>query len=148
MPDTPRVTKRTSVATSLVDSVGLLARRLRSLPTAGELTQAEARTLGRLALMDSATAADLARAENVTPQSIGATLRALERRGLVARQPDASDGRRIRLTVTRAGLEVTGTKRDARGEQIATALAEFTDQELDQLLAAVPLLEQLARELR
>jgi DNA-binding MarR family transcriptional regulator len=148
MADSPRPNNRASVATSLVDSVGLLSRRLRSLPVAGELTPAEATALGRLARTESATAADLARAENVTPQSIGATLSALERRGLVARRRDASDGRRILLTVTRAGLEVTRAKRDARGEQIAIALAGFTDEELDQLLAAAPLLEQLARELR
>ena len=77
---------------------------------------------------------------------MGATLSALEARGLVARGPDAQDGRRVVLSVTEAGRGILRNKRDARTEQLAQALsAGFTPAELSQLMAAAPLLERLAQ---
>jgi DNA-binding MarR family transcriptional regulator len=76
---------------------------------------------------------------------MGATLSALEARGLVARDPDVRDGRRIVLSVTEAGRQLLTDKRDARTERLARALAAgFTQEELGQLMAAAPLLERLA----
>ena len=50
------------------------------------------------------------------------------------------------LSVTEAGRQVLRNKRDARTEQLAQALsAGFTRAELDQLMAAAPLLERLAQ---
>ena len=83
------------LATELRTSLGLLLRRLRQAPAAGELTLPETAALARLDRGGPATSADLARAEQISPQSMGATLGELETRGLVKRQPDPSDGRRI-----------------------------------------------------
>ena len=77
---------------------------------------------------------------------MGATLSALETRGLVTRDPDPRDGRRVVLSVTEAGRQLLRDKRDARTELLAKALADgFTRQELDQLMTAAPLLERLAQ---
>ncbi len=77
---------------------------------------------------------------------MGATLSALEARGLVTRDPDARDGRRILLSVTDAGRQLLRDKRDARTEHLARALAAgFTREELEQLMTAAPLLERLAQ---
>jgi DNA-binding MarR family transcriptional regulator len=77
---------------------------------------------------------------------MGATLSALEARGLVERGPDAHDGRRVVLSVTEPGRQVLRNKRDARTEQLAQALAAgFTRAELSHLMAAAPLLERLAQ---
>jgi DNA-binding MarR family transcriptional regulator len=77
---------------------------------------------------------------------MGATLGALEARGLVGRGQDAQDGRRVVFSVTEAGRQVLRNKRDARTEQLAQALsAGFTRAELGQLMVAAPLLERLAQ---
>jgi DNA-binding MarR family transcriptional regulator len=79
---------------------------------------------------------------------MGATLGALEARGLVERRPDPQDGRRVLLSVTDAGRTAMSDRRDARTRQLADALSdEFTPVELERLLAAAPLLERLAARL-
>jgi DNA-binding MarR family transcriptional regulator len=55
----------------------------------------ETSALARLDRNGAATSSELARVEQISPQSMGATMSALEARGLVARDPDARDGRRV-----------------------------------------------------
>ena len=87
----------------------------------------------------------LARAEQISVQSMGATLSTLEARGLIERHPDPADGRRSVMSVTEAGLAALSDKRNARIAQLARALAAgFTPAELGQLMAAAPLIERLA----
>jgi len=134
------------VAVALRVSMGLLLRRLRQVGVPGELTVPETSALARLDRNGPATSSELARVEQISPQSMGATLSALEARGLVMRDPDARDGRRIVLSVTEAGRQLLRDKRDARTEHLARALAAgFTREELAQLMAAAPLLERLAQ---
>jgi DNA-binding MarR family transcriptional regulator len=133
------------VAAALRVSMGLLLRRLRQGGVPGELTVPETSALARLDRNGPATSSELARTEQISPQSMGATLSALEARGLVARDPDVRDGRRIVLSVTEAGRRLLTDKRDARTGRLARALAAgFTQEELGQLMAAAPLLERLA----
>jgi DNA-binding MarR family transcriptional regulator len=134
------------VAAAIHVSMGLLLRRLRQVRTPGGLSVPETSALARLDRNGPATSSELARVEQISPQSMGATLGALEARGLVARDPDARDGRRIVLSVTEAGRQLLRDKRDARTEQLARALAAgFSREELDQLMTAAPLLERLAQ---
>jgi DNA-binding MarR family transcriptional regulator len=133
------------VAGALRVSIGLLHRRLRQTRTDGELTLPESSALTRLDRGGPATASELAKLEQISPQSIGATLGALEAKGLIERRPDPGDGRRAVLSVTDAGLGLLRDKRNARTEQIARALAAgFTPAEIQLLAAAAPLLERLA----
>ena len=79
---------------------------------------------------------------------MGATLAALEARALIARTPDPEDGRRVILSITEAGLQVLGDRRNARTERLAEALSSgFTPGELEQLMAVAPLLERLAQSI-
>ena len=134
------------IAATLRLSIGLLLRRLRQIPTGDELTLSESSALARLDRGGPATAAALARADQISPQSMGATLAALEARGLVERAPDPEDGRRMILSVTDAGLQVLRDRQNARTEQLARALSSgFSSAELEQLMAAAPLLERLAQ---
>jgi DNA-binding MarR family transcriptional regulator len=136
------------VASALRVSIGLLRRRLRQAKSEGELTLPESSALTRLDRNGPATSAALARQEQISPQSMGATLSALEARGLVERRPDPGDGRRVVLSVTEAGREVMQNRRNARTEQLAQALsAGFTPAEISQLMAAAPLLERLAQSI-
>jgi DNA-binding MarR family transcriptional regulator len=135
------------VAAALATSTGLLARHFRQIG-AGELTLPERIALARLERDGRSTAARLARLEQISPQSMGATLGRLEASGLVARSNDPTDGRRVLLAVTRKGLRALHDRRSARTAQLATALqAEFTTAELEQLRVSVALLERLAARL-
>jgi len=136
------------VAAVLRVSIGLLLRRMRQVRVEGELTVPETSALARLDRNGPATSSALAKLDQISPQSMGTTLSALQARGLVERRPDARDGRRVVLSVTEAGRQVLRDKRDARTAQLAQALAAgFTQDELRQLMAAAPLLERLAQGL-
>ena len=136
------------VAAALRVSIGLLRRRLRQVQPEGELTLPETSALARLDRGGPATPGVLAKLAQISPQSMGATLGALEARGLVERCPDPSDGRRAVMSLTEAGRQVLQDKRNARTQQLAQALsAGFTPTELRQLMAAAPLLERLAQSI-
>jgi DNA-binding MarR family transcriptional regulator len=133
------------VAAALRVGIGLFVRRLRQVPDGGDLTIPETSALARLDRGGPATSAALAKQEQISPQSMGATLAGLEARGLIARTPDPDDGRRILLAPTGKGLDALRSRRNARTEVIAAALREhFTAAERRQLAAAAPLLERLA----
>jgi len=138
----------TEVAAALRVSIGLLLRRMRQVRPDGELSLPETSALARLERSGPATSSALAKEEQISPQSMGATLAALEARGLVARQPDPDDGRRAVLTLTEAGQQVLRDKRSARVAQLAAALSgAFSPAEVIQLKAAAPLLERLAHSI-
>jgi DNA-binding MarR family transcriptional regulator len=138
----------TEVASALRVSVGLVVRKLRQAPFAGELTLAESSALSRLERSGPATSSDLARGDRISPQSMGATVAALLDRGLIERSRDPRDGRRIVLSITVEGRRMVNDKRGARTEHIAAALREgFTDEDLRDLATAAALLERLAEKL-
>ena len=135
------------VAAALRESIGLLLRRMRQQQP-GELTLPENAALTRLNRGGPTTSSALAKLEQISPQSMGATLAGLEARGLVARHPDKADGRRVVLSLTEAGHQVLQDKRNARTRQLAEALAaRFTPGEVRLLAEAAPLLERLAQSI-
>lgn len=135
------------VAGALRVSIGLLVRRLRQVQVDGELTLSETSALARLDRGGPATSSALAKLEQISPQSMGTTLAALEARQLVERYADPGDGRRILLELTDAGREVLWNRRNARTEMLAQALSDgFSDEELRALIRVVPLLERLAEK--
>ncbi len=138
-----------AVAESLQVAIGFFTRQLRQAPgDAGGLTFSELLALSRLDRVGSATTSALARAEQITPQAMGATVAALEARGLVRRRPDSGDRRQIALSMTRAGRAALAKRRGGRTEQMARVLSNrFTPDELELLRAAAPLLERLGHGL-
>lgn len=138
----------TEVAGGLRVAVGLVVRKLRQAPYAGELTLAESAALSRLERGGPATSSDLARVDRISPQSMGVTVAALLDRGLIERARDPQDGRRIVLSITEAGRRTLRDKRGARTEHIAAALRDgFSADELRHLERATALLERLAEKL-
>jgi DNA-binding MarR family transcriptional regulator len=138
-----------AVAAVLLASLGVLVRRVRQVPTPGELTMPERTALSQLARSGPTTSSALARQAQITAQAMGTTVGALRARGLVERRRDPEDGRRVVLTATDAGRQALDDKRNARTELIAQALTggAFTPAELEQLAAAAPLLERLAQSI-
>ena len=142
------VTDDYEVAAALRVAIGMLVRKMRQARLPGELTLPETWALSRLDRNGPATSSDLARQDRISPQSMGATLAVLEQRGLVERQRDPADGRRVVLSITAAGRQLVNDRRGARSEMIAVALRDgFTAADRDLLLAAAPLLERLAEKL-
>jgi DNA-binding MarR family transcriptional regulator len=133
------------VASVLFLSIGVLVRRLRQIQAEGDLSLPEASVLRRLEREGPATVTALAKAEQISVQSIGATLGALERRGLIERHSDPADGRRAVMHITETGLTAMSDKRNVRIERLTRALSDgFVPGELAQLSAAAPLIERLA----
>jgi DNA-binding MarR family transcriptional regulator len=136
------------VAVALRTSVGMLMRRIRQTKDGDELTLPESSALARLDRGGPSTAAELARQEQISPQSMGATLATLQERGLIERRPDPRDGRRHVLSVSGAGADLLHHRRSARTDQFARALSEhFSPDELAVLGEAARLLERLAENL-
>jgi DNA-binding MarR family transcriptional regulator len=137
-----------ALAQELRTGIGLLLRRLRQVPVEGDLTLPESAALVRLDRYGPASASELAKAEQISPQSMGATLAGLEARGLIERTPDPDDGRRHILSPTKAGVATLRSRRNAKSEAMAAALdAEFSPAELEALRAAAPLVERLAQSI-
>jgi len=74
-----------------------------------------------------ASTADLARAEAMTPQSMGALVAALETGGYVARRNDESHGRRRLVSMTAAGRKALAVNRAVRLRWASQLIAEQLD---------------------
>lgn len=126
--------------------LGPLVRRLRQVHVDGELTLSQASVLVRLERDGPSTPGALAAEEQIRPQSMGAILAALQDRGLVARSPDPSDGRRVLMSMTPAGRQSLQGVRNEKARRLARAIAEgLTLSEQRQLFDAIPLLARLGQ---
>ena len=126
--------------------VGRLRRRLREVYDARELTPSQTSVLSRLGKDGAASASDLAAAERVRPQSVAATLSALDERGLLERRPDPDDGRRQLVSLSEGGREIFEDRRRAGEEWLAQAMQDlFTEAERDTVIEAMALLDRLTR---
>jgi DNA-binding MarR family transcriptional regulator len=130
--------------TDFTRAVGLLVRRLRAAAAEQELSLTESAVMARLATDGPATTAELARAEGIRPQSMGATVAALEERGMVERKPHPTDGRQVNIELTTQGLAVRKSAREAKRTWLARAIAELDDRERETLSAAVEVIRKLA----
>jgi DNA-binding MarR family transcriptional regulator len=126
-----------------VQAVGLLVRRVRAVSAAHELSWSESAVLGRLVRDGPATTADLARAEAVRPQSMGATIAALEDRGLVERKPHPTDGRQVNIALTPKGLALCKSSKDAKVTWLAQAITGLDAKDRGTLFAAGEIIKRL-----
>jgi DNA-binding MarR family transcriptional regulator len=124
-------------------AIGLLVRRLRAASASHDLSWTERAVLARLGREGPATVSELARAESVKPQSMGATIAALEELGLVERQPHPTDGRQVRILLTEAGAALCEQTRTAKRTWLAEAIAQLPDAEQRTLFAAGEILKRL-----
>ncbi|QZQ55152.1 MarR family transcriptional regulator [Curtobacterium sp. TC1] len=117
-------------ATDLADAVLTMHGRLRRsllASKADEVTASQTAALGRLLRYGPATVADLARAEGVRPQSMGATVQALVDLGLAERQADPTDGRRSIVSATDAGAAARQATWATRNRELADRLATLSE---------------------
>jgi DNA-binding MarR family transcriptional regulator len=133
-----------TVITELSLAVGQLLRRLRAEANPDGLTWSQTVALSRLEKAGSMTTADLARAEAVKPQSMGATLAELEREGLVERQPHPTDGRQVLFALTAEGVEARRKRNVAKQKWLLAAMAKFDSDERQTLVSAAALIKRLS----
>ncbi|MDQ7994484.1 MAG: MarR family transcriptional regulator [Luteibacter sp.] len=132
-----------AAAADLLTACGQLIRRLRAESNNLELTWSQIAALSRLEGGAMSTA-ELARAEAVKPQSMGATLGVLEEEGLVERTPHPSDGRQFLVRLTREGIEARQRTRNAKQAWLTSAVARLTSDEQADLIAAAAVMRRLA----
>jgi DNA-binding MarR family transcriptional regulator len=126
--------------------VSRVRRRLKEVYDSGDLTPSQTSVLSRLDKDGSASASDLAAAERVRPQSMAATLAALDERGLIQRRADPGDGRRQVISLSNAGREFIDDSRQAREEWLSRAFQDrYTEAERRTLVEALALLDRLTR---
>lgn len=136
---------RDVVAESLRTTTARLNRRLRAEAGQSDFTAAQASVIRRLVEGGPATTSELARAEDVRPQSMSATLASLEAMGLVGRRRDPDDGRAVRLFVTDEGMREILEGRAAKQGWLVRAMHGLTDAEIRTLSEASALIDRLLR---
>jgi len=125
-------------------AVGQLLRRLRAETNPDGLTWSQTVALSRLEKAGPMTTADLARAESVKPQSMGATLAELEREGLVERHAHPTDGRQVLFALTGNGIEARRKRSAAKQKWLLAAMAKLDRDERQTLMSAAALIGRLA----
>ncbi len=89
---------------------------------------------------------DLATRERVSPPALSNHVDRLERDGLVSRTPDASDRRRVGLTLTDEGQRVLRRVRSRRTAWLATRLRGLEPEDLEAIEAAIEPLGRLLHD--
>ena len=125
--------------------IGRLRRQLKEVDSAqDQLTPSQLSVLSRLEREGASTLSTLAAAERVRPQSMAATLGALDEQGWIERNPDPDDGRKQLITLSPRAREYVEGSRQVRDEWLARALQDrYTDAERRTVIEALTLLERL-----
>ncbi|KJC63770.1 DNA-binding transcriptional regulator, MarR family [Agreia bicolorata] len=120
-----------------------LSRRLRNERADIELSDSQFSVLAYLVRTGAHTPNELSVWEHVTPPSMNRTINALEAAGLVARTPDASDGRKVFVTATENGCAVVKETRRRRDAWLHSRLSALTPDERRTLEEATVILRKL-----
>jgi DNA-binding MarR family transcriptional regulator len=122
-----------------------LLRRLRGEDVASGLTAPRLSALSVIVFGGPLTLGALAAAEQVRPPTMTRLVGALERAGLVTREPDPADGRQVLLRATSTGRRLLEEGRLRRTASLARQVAALPPSDLAALARAADLLERLAR---
>jgi DNA-binding MarR family transcriptional regulator len=120
-------------------------RRLRLEDAASGLTAPRLSALSVVVFGGPLTLGALAAAEQVRPPTMTRIVAALERAGLVTRQPDPGDRRQIAISATPTGRRLLEEGRARRTASLTKRLAALPADELANLARAAALVERLAR---
>ncbi|MBI1332391.1 MAG: MarR family transcriptional regulator [Armatimonadetes bacterium] len=135
-----------SAIDDLASGIGVLVRRMRRASSSHELSLTQRAVLGRLARHGPMTTSDLARAEGMKPQSMGATVANLEETGLVSRIPHPTDGRQMNIIATERGMQVNDQMRRERRTWLLEAVSDLTEPEREILFEAAGIIKRLGAQ--
>ena len=102
--------------------------------------------LRRLEQDGPTTTADLARAEGVRPQSMGATVAALEEMAMVERKPHPTDGRQMNIALTAKGAAVRQSASDAKRTWLARAIVQLNEEDRETLFRAGEIMKRMVEK--
>jgi len=124
--------------------IGQFKRMFRDQASLGDMTLSQVSVLSRLGRDGPATVTHLARVAGVRPQSMGATVSALETMGLVSGAPDPNDGRQTIWSLTPACRERIRVGRAAREDWLFHVIQKrLSAAEQEQLANGLALLKRL-----
>ncbi|HEX4655502.1 MAG TPA: MarR family transcriptional regulator [Mycobacteriales bacterium] len=130
-------------ATRLRTAIARLNRRLRQ-QTVGELTLSQWSALVAVESAGRMRIGDLAAHEHVSAPTATRLVASLEIEGLLGRQVDDDDRRSALISLTDQGRQSLAELRRKRTEALAARLAGLSAADLDHLVRALPVLEQLS----
>ncbi len=123
-----------AVVVELRSLLGQLRRKLKEQGDPGDFSLAQTGALKHLVDERTMTGTELAKAEGMKPQSMGAILVSLEERGTVSSAPDPADGRKTLWSLTeearRTIAETRALKEDWLARTIQSKLSETEQREL------------------
>jgi len=123
-----------AVVVELRSLLGQFRRRLKEQGDPGDFSLAQTGALRHLIDASALTGTELAKAEGMKPQSMGAILASLEERGTVVGAPDPADGRKTLWSLSdearRTITETRALKEDWLARVIASKLDESEQREL------------------
>ena len=136
--------KLDNAVVDFTQAIGLLVRRVRTAAASEGLSWTESLVMSRLAKDGPATTADLARAEGIKPQSMGTTVAALEKAGIVERKPHSTDGRQMNIELTAKGTALRKSAKDAKLAWLVQVIAQLDEEQQKTLFAAGEIIKRVA----
>ena len=126
-------------------SLGLLVRHMRatSTPEQQELSWMQKSVIMRLETDGPMTAADLARAEGVKPQSMGTAISQLEEKGLIEKKSRKDDGRQIDIKATAKALAMRKTNHEASKSWLYEAILKLSRTDQAKLFEAGEIIKRM-----
>jgi DNA-binding MarR family transcriptional regulator len=121
-----------------------VARRIRNNRRDESMSDSQLSVLFALDKEGDSSPSALAERERVSPPSMNRTLNGLEERGLVRRDPSPDDARKVIVSLTREGRELTRETRRLRTAWFSRQLAALTADERAALEAAADVLRKIA----
>ncbi len=121
-----------------------LLRRVRRVDDESGLTAARLSALSVLVFGGATTLGSLARAEQVSAPTMSRLVDALERDGLVVREPNTEDRRSVVVRATPAGTRILQRGRERRIAELAGLLATLDFDQLAAVDEAARLVEQVS----
>ncbi|HJU87903.1 MAG TPA: MarR family transcriptional regulator [Gemmatimonadaceae bacterium] len=135
-----------SIAADRLHSAAIhLLRSLRKTDIASGLSGPRLSALSVIVFAGPLSLGALAAAEQVRPPTMTRIVTALERLGLVTREPDPDDARALHIRATKEGVKVLHAGRKRRVAELAERIAALQEPERKKLLAALSVLEDVTR---
>jgi DNA-binding MarR family transcriptional regulator len=136
------------IASRMRTVIGRMSRGLRRTHAGTELSPSQYDVLATIGFRGRLRLSDLAASETINPTLLSRIVGKLEERGLVSREQDTDDRRVAHVSLTEEGRALHARIRDERTDALSLALAGLSEQELEALLEALPVLESLSQTIR
>ncbi|MBP2268600.1 DNA-binding MarR family transcriptional regulator [Pseudarthrobacter sp. PvP004] len=124
------------------ESLRLGVYMFRRLDPEGELTAAQLSLLSMIS-DGGLRVGDIAKNLGIKVPSATEQIIKLERASLVTRQPDPDDSRAVQVVITQAGTAAVASANQRRNAMVAELLQGLSNQEIEQLAAALPVIARL-----